>query len=174
MTGPRIALAALVATIAAASAAAAHSPHGSHGARGPWGGPGGPGAIDFAAIDANGDGSLSREELQARAVERLAVFDLNGDGVLDREELIAAFPGRGGMFAVFSVDPAEAAADRILAMTGATAAGQVSVAALAEEQVNMIFVRLDSSRDDAISEEEAAPQQRDDRRGGPRMEPPRP
>ncbi|MBP7003276.1 hypothetical protein [Amaricoccus sp.] len=173
---PRLAAAATAALIAMAAAVAAHPPQGPEGARGPWGGPGGPGReIDFAAIDANGDGSLSREELRARAVERLTVLDLDGDGALDRAELVAAFPTRGGGLAVFSVDPAEAAADRVLAMGGATAAGRVEVAALAEEQVNMLFVRLDLSRDDAISAAEAAPRpphDRQGRHGGPRPDAP--
>lgn len=173
MTGPRIAAAALVATIATAGAAAANMAHGPEGARGAWGGPA---AIDFAAIDANGDGSLSRDELRARAVERLATLDLDSNGVLDRAELIAAFPARGSVFSVFSADPAEAAADRILAMTGATAAGQVEVGALADEQVNMLFLRLDTSRDDAISADEAkaGPHDRGGRHGGSRTEAPHP
>ena len=54
--------------------------------------------IDFVAIDTDGNGSLSRAELQARAVARLGRIDANGDGVLTREELILAMPGRhGGM-----------------------------------------------------------------------------
>lgn len=155
MTGTRLALAALAALLAAGAATAGppDGRRGAHGAHGPMGG--GFGRLDFAAIDADGDGSLSRAELQARAVDRLAVFDLNGDGALDRAEIVAAFPQRGGALAIFSVDPAEEMADRILAMSGATAAGQVAVSALAEEQVNMLFVRLDRSRDDAISVEEA-------------------
>lgn len=156
MTGTRLALAALAGLLAAGAATAGppDGPRGPHGAHGPMGG-GGFGRIDFAAIDADGDGSLSRAELQARAVDRLAVFDLDKDGALDRAELVAAFPQRGGALAIFSVDPAEEMADRILAMSGGTAAGQVAVSALAEEQVNMLFVRLDTSRDDAISVEEA-------------------
>lgn len=133
---------------------------------GPMGGMGpGHGEIDFAAIDTDGNGLLSRAELQARAQARLAAADANGDGILDRTEIIALFPAPPGrMFEVFSADPAERMADRLLALMGATEAGQVELTALADRRVNMLLARADEDRDAAISTAEAEAMQ--ERRGG--------
>lgn len=117
----------------------------------------GRGALDFAAIDADGDGVLSREELGQRASERLGAADANGDGSLDREELIAVMPGsRGGpIFDVFAPDPAAERADRLLAYMGAGDAGTIEVQAIAERQVNAALARFDRDHDGAISQDEA-------------------
>lgn len=127
------------------------------------GGPG-PRALDFAAIDANADGSLDRAELTARSTARLAVLDLDNDGALDRAELIAAFPAPHPVFDVFAVNPAEGMADRMIATLGGTAAGQIAVTALSEAQVNMLLARMDTDRDDGISTAES--EVRMDHRGG--------
>ena len=147
------ALAALLGALASAGAAAAQE--------GPEGGPGGPmmmrpGGVDFVAIDIDGNGSLSRAELQARAVARLAKADANGDGFLDRDELIAAMPGpHGGVIEVFSADPAEGFADRMLALMGATETGRVEIVALGDRRVNTLFAFADTDRNAAISQAEA-------------------
>jgi hypothetical protein len=154
MTGKRItALAALLAATAAGGMAAAQD--GPMEMMGPMGMMG-HGGIDFAAIDADGDGSLSRAELQARAAERIARADANGDGILGRDELIAAMPGaHGALVAVFAPDPSERYVDRLLALVGATESGQVEVTVLADRQVNMLLAAADQDRDAAISAEEA-------------------
>jgi hypothetical protein len=150
------ALAAALGTAAWTLAEPMHGPAGGHGR--------GPGGVDFAAIDTDGDGVLTRAELTARATGRIAPLDLDGDGSLDRAELVAAMPTRGGMAAIFAPDPAQAMADRILAASGATAEGRIAAAALAEAQVNRLMAALDASRDDVLSPEEAeAPM---GRRGG--------
>ena len=91
------AAAALVFGLTAAGIAAAQ-PHGP-------GGPGGPDmlrGIDFVAIDTDGDGLLSRAELQARATARLSPADANADGIIDRAELIAFLPAPdGGIIGIF-------------------------------------------------------------------------
>jgi Ca2+-binding EF-hand superfamily protein len=122
------------------------------------GGLGGPrGArIDFVAIDADGDGALTRDELTARATTRLAAADANGDGALDRAELIAALPGpRNTILMVFAPDPAAERADRFLAFMGVAENGRVEIAAIAERQVNGLVARFDADRDGAISRAEA-------------------
>jgi hypothetical protein len=148
---------ALVAALASAAGAAMAQ-------EGPMRGPGGPmgpmgpmgGGLDFVAIDTDGNGSLSRVELQARAVARLAAVDANQDGALDRDELIATMSdGRGRLVALFSVDPAEVMADRLLARMGGTEAGRVEVAVLASDRVNRLLAFADTDRDAAISQAEA-------------------
>jgi predicted O-methyltransferase YrrM len=49
----------------------------------------------MTALDVNGDGELSAEEI-AGATQALSKLDTNKDGKLSREELAPAFPGRGG------------------------------------------------------------------------------
>lgn len=158
------AAAALLGGLAAAGIAAAQDgpprpPAGSGGAAA--GGPMvmmgfGPGRIDFLAIDTDGNGSLSRAELVARATERLAKADANGDGTLSRAELVEALPGpRGGLLDLFGPNPAEAFADRMLALMGATEAGQVTIADLAGQRVNFLLAFADTDRDSAISAAEA-------------------
>jgi hypothetical protein len=167
---PHAAAAALLA-LAAAGPAAAQGPHGMMGMMGPDGmmgmmGPGGMmgmggmgrggRVLDFAAIDTDGNGSLSRAELQARAQARLATADQNGDGNLDRAEIIAALPGPHSAFVtIFSPDPAEGQADRILALVGATETGQVEITVLADRRVNQLLAYVDTDHDAAISRAEA-------------------
>lgn len=112
--------------------------------------------IDFAAIDANSDSVLDRQELIDRATARLGEADANGDGNLDRAEIAAQMPDRGARFEhVFSEDRAEKRAGRILAMLGGTEAGQVSVAEMAEQRANMLLAFADEDQDGALSREEA-------------------
>lgn len=51
--------------------------------------------ILFAALDTDGDGTLSTKELQ-NAAAALAKLDKNGDGNLTQEELAPAKSGKGG------------------------------------------------------------------------------
>lgn len=117
----------------------------------------GPGpVIDFAAIDTDDNGILSREELTARATAKLAAADGNGDGALQRTELIAAMPGpRDSIMMVFAPDPAAERADRLLEFMSATDAGQIEIAALADRQVNGILAWIDTNHDGSISKTEA-------------------
>jgi hypothetical protein len=92
----------------------------------------------------------------ARATARIALADTSKDGSLDRLELAAALPGPGNtIVAVFAASPSERLADRILAETGSTERGNVTVEVLGERQVNMLLARADTDRNAAISAEEA-------------------
>lgn len=130
----------------------------------PFGGP-----IDFKAIDADGNGSLVRAELMARATDRISHADTNGDGALDRAELVAALPGPNEtLVAVFSVSPSERMADRLLAETGNTESGKVTIEVLAARQVNMLLAAVDTDNDAAISQAEADAMRMPHGPGGPR------
>ena len=140
---------AAAALVAAPRGAARPGRHGHGRADGAWAG----GGIDFAAIDTDGNGSLSRAELRRARTERLAAADANGDGALDRDEIVAAMPRppAAARSTSSAPTPARRMADRLLAMMGATETGQVEVAALAERRVNMLLAFADTDRDAAIS-----------------------
>lgn len=115
----------------------------------------GPGPVlDFVAIDTDGNGILTREELTARATARLATADSNHDGALQRDELIAAMPAPRNLMMVFAPDPAAEHADRLLDWMGSTN-GQIEIAALADRQVNGVLAWIDTNHDGAISKAEA-------------------
>lgn len=141
-----MAASAVLLLVVGSAAMAGDGMRGEMGARG-FGGE----ALDFAAIDANGDGKLDRSELLARSTARIAEIDADADGSVTRAELVAAFPAHGGAWRVFSRDPGEERADRMLAMLGGTEAGAVPTAAFAEHRVNMLLSTVDTDRDDAIS-----------------------
>lgn len=147
-----VAVTALVGGLAIAGFASADPRDGRHeGPQGRFGN-----QIDFTVIDTDGDGSLSRAELMARATARIATADANNDGSLDRAELAAALPGpKDALVAVFATSPSERIADRILAETGNTETGAVTVQVLAERQVNELLANADTDRNAAISQEEA-------------------
>jgi Ca2+-binding EF-hand superfamily protein len=60
----------------------------------------------FRKLDANGDGKLSKEELQ-KAADLFEEFDLNKDGFLEPNELFGALPGAAGAPAAGKNDRAE-------------------------------------------------------------------
>ena len=163
------AMAALLGGIAAAGIAAAQdAPDGRRPRRPraprrwpPMGGPMammgfGPGRIDFVAIDTDGNGSLSRAELVARATERLAERRRQRRRhARPAPRSSTRCPAARRLLDLFGADPAEAFADRMLALMGATEAGQVTVADLAGQRVNFLLAFADTDRDAAISQAEA-------------------
>ena len=111
--------------------------------------------IEFSAIDTDANGSLSREELTARAVARLGAADGNGDGTLERAEIIAVMPApSGALIRLFAPDPAEARADAMLERLGAED-GRIEITVLADRHVNALLARVDRDFDGVISQEEA-------------------
>ena len=59
------------------------------------GGPGGPGSRMFSMLDANGDGTIDRNEYRALAARRFDRMDTNKDGKIDAAERQAARDARG-------------------------------------------------------------------------------
>jgi hypothetical protein len=140
----------LLAALATGGAALAHDGNGAGRGMGPGRG------LDFAAVDTDASGSISRAEHEARAPARLVEIDTTGDGSLEPAEILAATPDpRGGMAGTLRANPAEARADRMLAMMGATETGSVEVTVLTARQVDGLLARLDTDRDGAISRDEA-------------------
>lgn len=121
---------------------------------------GGPG-FDFATLDADGDGKITRAELDAARQGRIAGLDADGDGRISRDELIAHHTreaqARATRMAEAMMDSLDADGDGFLA-----------AAELAARPVPVrMFDRLDTDGDGAISQAEAdAARDRMAQRGG--------
>lgn len=118
---------------------------------------------DFATLDANSDGQLTLEEMQAAGDARFAEADTNGDGALSPEELQA-------QIAANATDRAERAATRMLDRLDANDDGLIQreeIAARGGDRAERMFDRADSDDDGAISAEEFASvvERRGERRG---------
>lgn len=125
-------------------------------------GPRGP-QMSFADLDSNGDGQVTREEMQGQAQARFAESDSNGDGKLDRDELLAASQRRS-----------EARIDRMLGQLDKDSDGAVSFEEMPRpdgRRMARMFDMIDSDDSGAISQEEFAEirEMMQERRGkGPR------
>ncbi len=75
----------LLVSVLAAAAVPAFAQPGGHGERGQ--GPRIP--IVFSELDANGDGVITQEEMDARKAAKFAEIDTDGDGQLSADELMA-------------------------------------------------------------------------------------
>jgi len=151
----------LVAMLIATGAATAVSAHG-----GKESGFGGRGGFDFTTLDADADGSVTRAELTATAMERITRVDADGDGVITREEILVSMPERpDGLRGMFGGNRAERRADRMLERMGAED-GSIEAATLADGIVDRMIDRMDDDDDGAISREEAESGHRMGRRGG--------
>lgn len=105
--------------------------------------------MDFATLDANSDGQLSMEELQAQGQARFAAADTDGNGSLSAEELTAASEGRRAN-----------RIERMMERLDANEDGELSQEELAAaregrgDRAERMFERADEDGDGLISEEE--------------------
>ncbi|MEM6589090.1 MAG: calcium-binding protein [Pseudomonadota bacterium] len=112
----------------------------------------------FEEVDANADGLMSPEELQAHREARFAETDINGDGALTRDEIEARMDAKGG-------ERRAKFLDRMFERRDANANGQLSLEEMTSDRTAKMFERADADGDGLISkaEFEAA---RDARRQG--------
>lgn len=117
-------------TVTAANAA----PGGKMGGHGPM--------PSFAELDANGDGTLTAEELAAHKDKMFADADTNGDGALSADELAAASEARRAKAMVSRLDK--------------NGDGQLQADEMrpASRDGKTMFDRLDADDDGSISAEE--------------------
>jgi hypothetical protein len=116
--------------------------------RGPGAGMG-PAGFDFATLDADGDGSVTKAEMDAFRAARGAEIDTDGDGFLTAEELagmhIRAFTARANDMAV-----------RMVEMRDSDGDGKLSAAEMiARPGPEMLFDRIDADGDGAVTQAEA-------------------
>lgn len=172
-----ISAAALVAVLGSSFAAyaagngAQERPRGEMQQNGPRAGgmPFGP-EFDFAAVDADGDGKITQEEIDAFKAAKFAEVDTNGDGTVDADELYAHQEAK-------RVERMKARAADMVEKLDANDDGVLSADELQRKGGDKMFDRLDRDDDGALSEEEITAmkrhmmermQDRDGRHDGPR------
>ena len=101
----------------------------------------------FDELDANGDGQVTRAEMQAHKQARFAAMDADGDGGLSKAELLANAQAR-----------AEKRVDRMLSKLDADQDGILSTDELAnsrrERGADRMFERADADGSGGISKDE--------------------
>lgn len=119
-------------------------------------GPRGLFATDFAALDVNGDGQITEDDLTAGAVAQLAEADTDGNGKLDANEIaaqiLARFEDRTDRMRGDPAARAEAMAKRLIAARDADGDGALVPEELAPAKGYARMIdRFDTDDDNAIS-----------------------
>ena len=106
--------------------------------------------LNFQAMDANGDGKLTPDEVKAFREARFHKQDADGDGKLSRDELIASMM-KGAQARI------ERRVDRMLKHRDKDSDGYISLEeAFAGPGADRMFKRLDANGDGALTKEEIA------------------
>lgn len=115
------------------------------GGEGPRG-PRGP-MIQFEAMDANNDGKITQDEIDAHAAARFAETDTNGDGTISIEEMVARMTTE-------RAERIQKGAERMIERRDANNDGVLSADEMGPRNGNRMFERLDANSDGAITKEE--------------------
>jgi hypothetical protein len=115
-----------------------------HGRGGMMAGPG----LDFATLDADKDGKITKAEMEDYRAARTAEIDADGDGFLSADELAA-------MQIKAFTERAQDMAARMVTMMDADNDGKLSAAELAARPgPEMMFDRIDADGDGAVTQAE--------------------
>lgn len=106
---------------------------------------GGKHGMSFSALDTDGDGQITRDEMENRAKARFTSADTNGDGILDRAELDQQ-----------ARDRASKQVDKMLERMDANGDGALSQDELPKGRAGKMFERADADGSGGISQEEFA------------------
>ncbi|MGR3316244.1 EF-hand domain-containing protein [Roseovarius indicus] len=101
----------------------------------------------FEELDANGDGAVSREEMQARMQARFADADADGDGKITREEMSARMEAR-------QAERRERFLNRMFERKDADADGALTMEEMRGDRADKMFARVDQDGDGSVSREE--------------------
>lgn len=117
--------------------------------------------MKFEDVDTNGDGKLSRSELEAHGAKRFAEADANNDGKLTKDEFVAKGKER-----------AEKRFEKMLSKKDADGDGALSADEMkpSAERAEKMFSRLDKDGDGFISKEEAEKMRKHGKRHGKKGE----
>lgn len=119
-----------------------------------------PGAI-FEMFDTNGDGEVTRTEIEERAEARFDAADTNGDGTISEAEFVAAAADRARERA------AEAFARLDVDGDGSLSRDVMSMRKGGSARIDRVFSRIDANGDDTVTRAEfdAAAERFGERRG---------
>ncbi|MEQ8294227.1 MAG: EF-hand domain-containing protein [Roseovarius sp.] len=101
----------------------------------------------FEELDANGDGVVSREEMQARMQARFDEADADGDGRITREEMSARMEARAS-------ERRERFLNRMFERQDADADGALTLEEMRGDRADRMFAKVDQDGDGNVSREE--------------------
>lgn len=130
----------------------------SASAKGFGGRDGGP-RMSFEQLDANGDGVLTQDELQAQGAARFAAVDANGDGLLSAEEIAAQADRDISDRVAKMIEKRDANGDGLLSQEEMQPN---------EDRAARFFERMDENGDGGISQEEFEAKKKHGKRKGGR------
>lgn len=104
--------------------------------------------MDFATLDANGDGSITADDIEALREQRFADIDANGDGQVSRQEFMDHAAAQAGERAGTMFDRMDVDGDGSLSRDAVEARRGPGLDA------ERLISRFDSDGDGAVSEEE--------------------
>ncbi len=160
-----IALALGAALVATSGTAMAFGGKGGHGMKGPLGGIF---RMEFTQVDANDDGKITAEDLQAHGAIRFAQADANSDGELSMDEMKAQREamkakhmaeggmGKDGKGKEHGEKRMNRMMEKMFSKRDADGNGTLSMAemALPEKKMNRLIEHFDTNEDGSLSEAE--------------------
>mgnify|MGYP001043047708 CR=1 FL=1 len=112
--------------------------------------------MNFEQLDANADGFITKEEMQAASAARFAVNDTDGDGFLNAEELVASHPkmGKGGKHGENAGEQGTRKQARMMRFMDENGDGKVALSEMPTDRLDRMFAKLDTDEDGKISKAE--------------------
>ncbi|MGI3168026.1 EF-hand domain-containing protein [Pseudooceanicola sp. C21-150M6] len=106
----------------------------------------GPG-FDMSRMDTDGDGKVTREEMQAQAQKRFSDADANGDGEVTIDEIVAGMETQ-------RTERMQKMAERMLKRADANEDGKLTADEMGPRNGDRMFAFLDADEDGAVTREE--------------------
>lgn len=113
-----------------------------------------PGKAQFDRMDADGDGKITREEIDAHAAARFSAADADGDGFLTPEELRAEASARHKQRVTRMIERFDKDGSNSLDAAELEAAGEARMDRMHARRAGRMFERMDADKDGKLGMEE--------------------